>query len=278
MIELHTGVPGSGKTLNMVSRLAGIIASWGSKPEEARPIFVLGIPQLALPHAELPLKSVQITKAGSPSLVPDWDLIPDGSLVIIDEAQGVFPPRSSASTAPDHVAWLNTHRHHGIDIWITTQHPKLIDGSVRALVGRHRHFRRLFGWNKCMIYEWDSCSDSLSGFKNAVSSPWFYPKNAYKWYKSAEIHTKQKFKTPAFLGILGLGFGLCLYFIPYAYSHIFHPSKTSSSTPSAQAGIPDNTVPSVKMYGYYMRGTSCVGWSRDGAIIKEPPKCRENLE
>jgi zona occludens toxin len=220
MIELRTGVPGAGKTLSAVERLAKLQARWDSHPDEARPVFVSGIPDLALPHSEMPLKSVQIRKAGTPSLVPDWDEMPDGSLVIIDEAQGVFPPRSSASEAPAHVAWLNTHRHRGFDIWLTTQHPKLIDASVRALIGKHQHYRRLFGGMRCAVYEWDCCSDSLSGLKTAVISYWSYPRKAFKWYKSAEIHTKQNFKLPRWILIPVLGFVLMLFFFPRAYGVI----------------------------------------------------------
>ena len=216
MIELNTGVPGSGKTLGMVERLSKLQAKWSAHPEDARPVFVLGVPDLLLPHALVPLKSVQINKAGAPSLVPDWAAMPDGSLVIIDEAQGCFPPRSSASSSPEHVAWLNTHRHHGFDIWLTTQHPKLIDGTVRALVGKHQHYRRMFGGARAVVYEWDACSDSLSGLKTAVTSYYSYPKSVFKFYKSAEIHTKQSFKLPLWLAIPVIGLIMGAYFIPKA--------------------------------------------------------------
>ncbi len=218
MIELNTGVPGSGKTLSMVQRLAKLQARWEAHPDEARPVFVLGIPDLALPHSPVPLASVQIQKAGAPSLVPDWDAMPDGSLVIIDEAQGCFPPRSSASASPGHVAWLNTHRHKGFDIWITTQHPKLIDGTVRALVGKHQHYRRLFGGARAVVYEWDCCSDSLSGFKTATKSYYSYPKSVFKFYKSAEIHTKQSFKVPFWVFVPLLGVVLGVFALPRAYA------------------------------------------------------------
>lgn len=243
MIELNTGVPGSGKTLSMVERLSKLVARWNAHPEEARPIFVLGIPDLLIPHAEVPLKSVQINKAGAPTLVPDWDLMPDGSLVVIDEAQGIFPPRSSASTSPAHVAWLNVHRHRGFDIWLTTQHPKLIDGSVRFLVGKHQHYRRLFGGARACVYEWDACSDGLAGTANAVKSYYSYPKHIFKFYKSAQIHTKQKFKVPFWVFIPVIGLILSIYFVPHAYFVLKDGmggkgfSSASSTVPSASGLI-----------------------------------------
>lgn len=284
MIELNTGVPGAGKTLGMVERLAKLIDRWAAHPEEARSIFVSGIPDLALPHALMPLKSVQVAKAGAPMLVPDWDEMPDGSLVIIDEAQGCFPPRSSASTAPAHVAWLNVHRHRGFDIWLTTQHPKLIDGSVRALVGRHQHFRRMFGMQVAVIYEWDACSDSLSGMNNAVTTKWWYPKKAFKWYKSAEIHTKQNFKFPKWLLILPLGIAMGLFFVPRAYTSLsgaISGKGLSSQSKPASVDVPQvaaQTSSALQIAGYVLQGTRCYGITKTGSIIDEPSKCRENVK
>lgn len=283
MLLLNSGVPGAGKTLSMVQELAKLFKRWESHPEEARPVFVLGIPELALPHAPVPLKSVQIDKAGAPRLVPDWEEMPDGSLVLIDECQGVFPPRSSQSTPPAHVAWLNTHRHRGFDLWLTTQQPKLIDASVRALVGRHKHYRRVFGMQRSVVYEWDACSDSLSGMNNAVKSYWPFPTDAFKWYKSAEIHTKQKFKLPLWLGILPLGVVLCVYFFPKAYSAITNPKAAREAGKPASAEVGQvaavaATPPGISLVGYYREGLRCFGIRRSGEVVEEPEKCREKLK
>lgn len=284
MIELNTGVPGSGKTLSKVQELARLIKRWEKHPEEARPVFVLGIPNLSLPHAPVPLKSVQVDKAGAPRLVPDWEEMPDGSLVLIDECQGIFPPRSSQSTPPAHVAWLNTHRHRGFDLWITTQQPKLIDASVRALVGRHKHFRRVFGMKRAIIYEWDACSDSLSGMNNAVKTNWSYPSDVFKWYKSAEIHTKQRFKLPLWFGILPLGVILCLYFVPAAYSAITNPKSSSKKGTQTTAPVAGQvaavaaTPPAQQFVGYFLNRYQCYGVRKNGEIINEPEKCRDKLK
>src|SRR3989338_481425 len=218
MIELRTGIPGSGKTLSMVQMLAKLLARWESKPDEVRPIFVHGIPDLALSHSSLPVGQFQ-SKSTNPIIwVPDWEALPEGALVIIDEAQGFFPPRSSQSTPPPYVAWLNTHRHKGIDLWLTTQHPKLIDTAVRALVGKHQHYRRLFGGARSAVYEFDGCNDSLSNLGSAVISYYPYPKQVYKWYKSAETHTKQSFRLPKWIIIPVLGVVLGIFAIPKAYT------------------------------------------------------------
>ncbi|MDP2815313.1 MAG: zonular occludens toxin domain-containing protein, partial [Rectinemataceae bacterium] len=254
----------------------------GKKPEDARPIFVLGIPDLTLPHALLPLKSVQVAKAGAPMLVPDWDEMPDGSLVIIDEAQGCFPPRSSASTAPAHVAWLNTHRHHGFDIWITTQHPKLVDVSLRALVGRHQHFRRMFGMSRAVIYEWDACSDSLAGLANAVTTYWSYPKKIFALYKSAEIHTKQSFKLPKWLLVFPIGIALAAFFVPRSVhmvsSAIAGKGLNGGSSEVSQSSSVAPGVSPLRISGYVLQGLKCYAFLKDGSMIDEPNKCRENVK
>lgn len=121
---------------------------------------------------------------------------------------------------PDHVAFLNTHRHHGFDITLITQHPRLIDTSARALVGKHQHFRRLFGRQVAVCYEWDSCSDTLGGIANAVMSKFSFPKKAFTWYKSAEVHTKQTFRLPKWLFIPVIGVVLGAVAVPFAYSRI----------------------------------------------------------
>ena len=163
MITLRTGTPGACKTLSAVEALSKMLARWEKHPEEARPVYVHGVKDLALPHAPLPVKEWRERPDKPAIMVPDWDQMADGAFVLVDEAQSFFPPRSSASTPPPHVAWLNTHRHRGFDIEVITQHPKLIDGSLRALVGKHQHFRRMFGRKVSVCYEWDACSDSLSG-------------------------------------------------------------------------------------------------------------------
>ena len=216
MIELRTGLPGNGKTLSIVAEMAVLLQTWDRGSDQSRSIFT-NIKGLALPVAPIPIKQVNKSKEGTETYVPDWEAMPDGSYVVFDEAQDFFPPRSSQSTAPPHVAWLNTHRHKGFDIVAITQHPKLVDPALRALSGKHKHYRRVFGMNRAIVYEWDGCSDNLSGMKNAVTTIWNFPKKAYQFYKSAEVHTKQQFKLPLWVGIPLIGLALGAYFVPKAY-------------------------------------------------------------
>lgn len=216
MIELYTGLPRSSKSLNLVERLYKLQKRWETNPDEARSVFS-NIKDLKLVHQAIPTRPFQSNKNSPFRNVPDWEAMPEGSIVIIDEVQDYFPPRSTQSEAPPHVSWLNTHGHSGFDIWFCTQQPKLIDGAVRALVGRHLHHRRIFGMNRSIVYEWDGCSDSLSGTQTAVKSYYKFNKAIYPLYKSATLHQKQSFKKPLWLFIPVVGVVLAIFFIPRAY-------------------------------------------------------------
>ncbi len=188
MIILITGTPGSGKTLFTVAELL-------NKQFKDRPLYINNIPNLLVPHEVL-------SGEGDPP-PPDSDVfhwfdgrVPTNAVIVIDEAQRVFRPRSSTSAVPEYVAKLETHRHLGIDIVLITQHPQLIDANVRRLVGRHIHVRRAWGRAGASIYEWDSVSMNVQAVKQAQFRFWRYDKKAYELYKSSELHTKTGQKLP----------------------------------------------------------------------------------
>lgn len=236
MITLKTGIIGSGKSLSAVAELAALQDRWRTPAHEAerRPVYVQGIRGLALDHLPLPIypakgspgDPVELDDKGRPldTIVIDWASVPTGALVIIDECQDAFPPRGSAAKVPEHVAWLQRSRHHAVDVVLITQHPRLIDSTVRAFVGKHEHVRRLFGSGNATIYEWDSCSDGLS-YKTATKRLWPYPRKAFKWYTSADEHTKQSFRLPAWIAVPVLGIAFGVYSAPTAW-HALHGAAT----------------------------------------------------
>lgn len=89
--------------------------------------------------------------------------------MIIDEVQDVWPARSNGSQVPPNVAWLNTHRHLGVDIFVLTQNPKNIDVNLRGLVNKHLHVAK----NKLGIrtlLEWKYCANNpLTQAKDAFA-------------------------------------------------------------------------------------------------------------
>lgn len=183
MITLITGVPGSGKTLMAVSDLSKKV----DKEWAGRKIFIHGIPELTIPTEPIPeghtIQDMHV-----------WLKWPEnnGSIVVIDEAQNIFPPRSAGSKTPEIVEWLHVHRHSGVDIILITQMPGRIDKQVRDLVGAHYHIHKT-PLGVRMRYFWDYCENNpKSGMKNARPEVYKFDKKAFGLYKSAEIHTKVK--------------------------------------------------------------------------------------
>nr|DAX86074.1 MAG TPA: zonular occludens toxin [Inoviridae sp.] len=205
MITLITGVPGSGKTLMAVSDLAKKV----DKEWAGRKIFIHGIPDLTIPTEPIPDgHSIQDMHV--------WLKWPEnnGSIVVIDEAQNIFPPRSAGSKTPEIVEWLHVHRHLGVDIILITQMPGRIDKQVRDLVGAHYHIHKT-PLGVRMRYFWDYCENNpKSGMKNARPEVYKFDKKAFGLYKSAEIHTKVKTPKSRVLWVIPLAlvvFGMTSY-------------------------------------------------------------------
>lgn len=171
MITFISGAPGTGKTAALVSMLREL--------SKDRQMFVFGIPELKIPHTELT----------DPN---NWhNDVPDGSVIIIDEVQNVWRPRGPGNKVPDSVAKLETHRHRGLDFYIISQGPNLVDANVRALIGRHVHLREL-GVLGRWWYEWPECADNCrTAWKNApIKKRYRLPKAIFKDYKSSSLHVK----------------------------------------------------------------------------------------
>lgn len=170
MITLFTAAPGGGKTASMVDYLRTVAGD--------RPIFSAGINGLVLPHEVL-----------DPNR---WhEDVPDGAIIAIDEVQEYWRPAGPGARIPDAITALEKHRHRGIDVYMTTQHPRLLHTNVRSLVGRHVHIRDL-GVLGRFWYEWPEVADNpSSAWKNAPLKKRFrLPKSAFALYKSASVHIK----------------------------------------------------------------------------------------
>ncbi|WP_053293321.1 zonular occludens toxin domain-containing protein [Burkholderia pseudomallei] len=183
MITLITGVPGSGKTLYAVWLL--------TKLAKGRRVLVDGIRDLAIEHVEI-----------DEPWLRQWHVNAQAhDLIVIDEAQRIYPPTTASQKPTPDVEQLHVHRHMGVDFIIITQHPQRISKTVRDLVGRHVHVRNLFGLKRAMLYEWDHCHNP-SSLKDAVKRQWPYPREVFKLYTSAEVHTKKQAVIPKALYII----------------------------------------------------------------------------
>lgn len=251
-ITLITGVPGSGKTLYAVSKLLQpIIGSQipvdddeGRTVMHTRSVFT-NINGLLLDHElidangawEWDKDSGDWVLAGTPGGLHDWhQWAQPGAFIVFDEFQKAWPPRPNGSRIPPDVQALDTHRHMGVDFVLLTQNCLNVDRHILGLVDRHLHVRRLANSHTAIVYEWDHASRSLL-YKNALNrSPFRYDKDAFKLYKSARVHTKQRRSLPGLVWFILIGFVALLFLGPAAYSRI--NSKTASLAPAKSASSP----------------------------------------
>lgn len=171
MINLITGLPGSGKTLYMLNAVNNLAI------KEGRTVYYHGIDELTLPWELME----------SPE---EWVNLPSKSIIVIDECQSTFRPRAASVKPPLYVSEFETHRHKGLDFFLLTQHPMLIDGNIRRLAGKHYHVVRFFGFQKSTIHEFQSVRDNVDkNTKNSIATHFIFPKDVFNWYKSADAHT-----------------------------------------------------------------------------------------
>lgn len=224
MITLITGAIGSGKTALLVSMLME------SDETKNRRIFVDGVADLVLPHEVTP-PLADWTKTISVNDIPEIIFtFPEGSLIIIDEIQRLFRPRATGSRVPDAVQAFEKHRHLGLDFWMTSQHPNLLDPNIRRFVGRHIHIRNTFMGR--FTYEFTECGDVESASARQLSAKRKYrlPKSAFDKYKSASIHTKLKKRVPLYVYAFVLAiFGMIgsAWYIKNAISSKLAPASAS---------------------------------------------------
>lgn len=185
MITLLTAVPGSGKTLFSIGLILKAI-------EEGRPVY----------------SNIDGLKIDKCYPAPDdWRDTPEGSLVIYDEAQQphLFPSTANRGEVKDErLRAMEVHRHTGHDLVFISQSPSFIHHHIRKLAGEHIHLYRTLGLQAATVYKWQHVVDSPNDRgeqSRSDSYPWKFPKEYYKLYKSATVHT-HKFKLPKKLAAL----------------------------------------------------------------------------
>lgn len=181
MIYLHTGLPGTGKTISTLAKVRD------RAQKENRAVYYVGIEILK------PEMFPGWTKLEDPT---KWHELPDGAIIVHDEAQTLYRPRGTGSQVPEHVAKMETHRHKGHDLYLITQHPMLVDSNVRRLAGEHVHAVRPFGAKMATLHKWGQVKEQCDKSRaDSLQETFLYPKELFDAYKSATVHT-HKFKMP----------------------------------------------------------------------------------
>lgn len=236
MINLITGGPGSGKTCFLIGELL-------TYQKEKRRIFVHGVPGLTIPHERIYCESKTCTvcedkPVSGARLAIDWpDYVTANDVVILDEVQHIWRPRSSQSRnaeVPRSLAGLETARHLGADFWLVTQSPSLVDIHARRMVTRHIHIKysALYGRLK---FEWAECQTdvSMTWTGDCVKGPYKLDKSHFDLYKSADMHTVQDRKKPLTLYAYAICFALVPLVSWWAYASFQTIGESDDEIPIA---------------------------------------------
>jgi len=176
-----------------------------------------------------------------PAIMQNWWLwCKPGDLIVIDEAQFVMPRASLGRKPPYWLQAMEIHRHYGVDFLIITQHPQLIDTTVRALVGMHRHIRSVMGSPVCMVYVWDHASNP-ERYQNANKTTFVRRAKHYRLFHSSAAHVKPPttgrwgvIVAPLLLiaGLVGIG-----YRVTHLGTSQASPAAASASAVSGQTSV-----------------------------------------
>lgn len=221
MINLHTGLPGAGKTLRGVSVIEK------RRIAEGRPVYYSDRLEEVTLDGWLPM--------------PDplkWFELPPGSILFFPEVQKTFPKRANGAPVPEAEAQFETHRHKGYDIYFDTQDPGFIDAHLRKLVQTHWHLMRKFGSPWYTVHQFEGCRDNVSKTrKDSIESQEINDRSIYGKYKSAEIHTN-KIRVPFKVIVAGL-----LPFILIGFAYSFYQRRLDAHTPQAPAAAGASVPP-----------------------------------
>lgn len=218
MINLLTGVPGAGKTLYMCSKVEA------RRIRENRVVYYHGM-------TDVKLDWVLISEPQK------WYELPDGAIIVFDEAQQVFPKRATGSAVPVWESKFETHRHKGHDVYLTTQDPSFLDSHLRKLVQTHLHFMRKFGTKWTTVHQFETCRDNVSKTrKDSIESQWVNDSAMYGKYKSASIHT-QKVRVPTKLWLAVLLPFFIIGMAWYFYQRRMVPQPAAVPVASSTAGV-----------------------------------------
>lgn len=223
-LQVRTGLPGSGKTLSIIDEIRRV---------RGRPVFYYGIPDLS--------PSLGWTAIEDPKQF--HELVPNGAIFILDEAQQHFPVRAPRDPVPPALASLETHRHRALDIYMLTQDARLLDHHIRRLAGSHVHFRRNFGANFSNRWEHNRVfnPEDYHQLKEADKKIYNYPRDVYSLYTSAEDHTVVR-RLPMKALILPISVIITGVGIYFAVNALFKGHSDTTAATSSTTNAPTQII------------------------------------
>jgi zona occludens toxin len=170
-INFVTGLPRAGKTLWTLSYVKA------KAEREKRQVYYCNIPGVTIPGW------IEIKH-------PDeWLSLPDGAFIVVDELQDFWGKQPTGAKVPAPILELSKHGKRGFDFFFITQEPELVHTTPRGLCQFHYYVIRAFGAGGCVIYKFQRMQTHPEKVKaKGEKFPWKYNKDAFTWYKSADVH------------------------------------------------------------------------------------------
>lgn len=226
------GVPGSGKTLNTIKEVRDRAL------KEARPVYYNYITDLSpdLGWQEL-----------SDDEVRNWhNDLPEGAILVIDEAWRLFPKWESKKQPPDFVLAFFQHRKKGHDVYLVVQSARVqLDPVVYENTEAHIHFQRVAGSQMVKRFEWNGTVGNPKSASSIAVARIAYQRldpSIFQLYKSAEVHT-HKFRPPLkFLLLIGVAV-VAVFFVIYNGYQVRQGMSARKDTGLGSAIVAANTVP-----------------------------------
>lgn len=223
-ITLLTGLPGSGKTLRTVWWILDAI-------RRGEMVFVCNINGINVPG---------VIPWDDPTR---WRELPPGSVLVVDEAQQFFRARRGGEP-PEYLTAMETIRHHGVRLVLTTQQPSYLDTHLRGLVGLHEHLVRQNGKAAAKIYRSSQVIEEVRSTRTLAAcdhETWSYPADVFAHYKSAEVHTVRYRMSAVHRRVLAIMIPAALLFVGvwvYLFADAQGISDTGTQTPASPASVP----------------------------------------
>ena len=229
MIYLSTGANGSCKTLFTLKLVREL------QLKDSRPVYYVA-------DRFKPTSVITEEFGWKPFEFKDWQGLPSGSIILCDEVHRDLPKRPNSTAVPPHIQMIAEHRSRGFDFFMMTQHPSNLDTFVTKIIGApgwHRHLKRVAGGSSITsVLQWDAvnntCEKHGSG-RNAQVTMQSQPKDVYKWYESAELHTA-KVRIPKQVIFILVALPLIVALLYFAVRS-FGPKHPAPSLPVAGSSL-----------------------------------------
>jgi Zonular occludens toxin (Zot) len=212
-VAIHEGLPGSGKTLRMLSLVEQFIV----KDKRSVYLFNFKLSEKGVQHFAALAESNGVGFHLRPEHPVDFNVpfekdhetgyvslkflgIEDGATLIFDEAQEYFKSRGmSKEPAPPFVQMLPTHRHSGYNIHFITQNVMYLDIEIRRIADTYTKYSRLMNWGYCRLDIFGGVKENPIEQKQALLESgvrFRYPKHLFELYTSSVDHN-MKVRTPS---------------------------------------------------------------------------------